>query len=160
MSEKIPNVSRNTITTPSGLASPRMAAWMEAITLCVNNLTEEVEVAGEGVSLIDGVQPTVDTVVSLFTSPSNGGGTRIDRFTATNQTTTSETYTVYIVPNGGSPDNTNRLLVSKPLNAAGTGCGDTDNPPEVMQTIPAGGTLQVMVSTATTISFRASGVNL
>ncbi len=114
------------------------------------------------VVIANGVQPGVLTAVTLFTSPSNlGVGTRIDQFTATNQAATTEKYTVHIVPSGGSADSTNKIITGNSLNPAGTGCGDVESPAELInQIIPKGGTLQVLVTTITTISFRASGRNL
>lgn len=115
------------------------------------------------VVIADGVQPGVLTAVTLFTSSSNlGVGTRIEAFTATNQSASdSETYTVHIVPSGGSADATNKIIASNVLNPKGTSCGDVESPAEIInQIIPKGGTLQVLVSTITTISFRVSGRNL
>ena len=112
------------------------------------------------VIITQGVQPTVLTAVTLFTSPTNVDiGTKILAFTASNQSTTETArYTVHIVPLGGSADGTNKVITSNKLNASGTGCGDVESPAELINAlIPKGGTLQVLVDIITTISFIASG---
>lgn len=104
--------------------------------------------------LADGVQPTTTSLTTLYTSPANGAGTRVIAFTATNTNGTTDTYDAHIVPSGGSADLTNKLVNAKSLaNPA------ADVPAEVQNhLIPAGGTLQVKVSTGTTIAFRATGI--
>ena len=104
-------------------------------------------------TLIDGVQLTASAVV-LYTSPVNGLGTRVIAFTATNDAAVTETYTFHIVPNGGSPDATNRLVKARPLTA-----GEPDTPAEIInQLVPAGGTIQALASTTLEIAVRASGI--
>lgn len=104
--------------------------------------------------LANGVQPTVTTAQTLYTAPAAGGGTRVIAFTATNTNGTTDTYDLHIVPNGGSADLTNKLIDAKSLTAPAS-----DVPAEVQNhMIPAGGTLQVKVSTGTTIAFRATGI--
>lgn len=109
----------------------------------------------DNVILADGVQPGVTTVVTLFTSPVSGGGTRVIGFTATNPTVTTAKYDLYVVPNGGSADDTNVLVSQKSLAQDAS-----DVPPEIQDhLIPAGGTLAVKVDNATTIAFRGTGIN-
>lgn len=104
--------------------------------------------------LADGVQPTVTSAQTLYTSPASGGGTRIIAFTATNPAGTTETYSVHIVPSGGSADDTKLLIDAKSL-----ATNVSDVPAEVQNhLIPPGGTLVVTVSTGTTINFRATGI--
>jgi hypothetical protein len=104
--------------------------------------------------LIDGVQPTVTTVESLYTAPLSSAGVRVVAFTATNNGGTTETYNAFIVPQGGSPDNTNKVVNAKSLAAAAV-----DTPAAALNhLIPNGGSLQVQVSTGTTIAFRATGI--
>lgn len=107
------------------------------------------------VVLANGVQPGSTSAETLYTAPTTlTSGTRIIAFTAANPTASPETYSVYIVPSGGSADDTNKILVDNSLAA-----GDSASPPELQnQLIPKGGTLQVEVSTGTTINFRASGI--
>jgi hypothetical protein len=104
--------------------------------------------------LADGVQPTVTTVVSLYIAPLAGAGTRIIAFTATNSSATAAKYDVHIVPDGESASDSNRLIKEKGVAA------DDVNVPLAIQNhlIPAGGELQVKVSTGTTIAFRATGI--
>lgn len=107
------------------------------------------------VVLADGVQPGSTSATLLYTSPSAlASGTRIIGFTANNPSATTQNFSVWIVPAGGSPDDTNIVLKAVPL---------TQNyalsPPEVQnQLIPAGGFLYASVSSATTINFRGSGI--
>lgn len=104
--------------------------------------------------LADGVQPTVTTVEILYTSPLAGGGTRVIAFTAANTNGTTDTYDLHIVPNGGSADLTNKLVDSRPLTSK-----FSDVPAEIQNhLIPPGGTLEVKVSTGTTIAFRSTGI--
>ena len=104
--------------------------------------------------LADGIQPTVTTAVTLYTAPAAGAGTRVIAFTATNTSGTTDTYDLHIVPSGGSADATNKLVSLKSLTNPAS-----DVPSEVQNhLIPPGGTLQVKVSTGTTVAFRATGI--
>ena len=106
--------------------------------------------------LADGIQPTVTTVVTLYTASANlQSGTRVIAFTANNATGGAETYDLHIVPSDGSADATNKLVSARSV-AATIG---TDVPAEVQNhLIPPGGTLEVKVSTGTTIAFRSTGI--
>jgi len=105
--------------------------------------------------LANGVQPTVTTIQTLYTAPAAGGGTRVVAFTASNATGNPETYDLHIVPSGGSADATNKIVPAGAVSAT----NGTDVPAEVQnQLIPANGTLEVKVSTGTTIAFRATGI--
>lgn len=110
--------------------------------------------------LANGVRPGVLTAVTLYTAPSSlAEGTRITAFTAANTDTSNRaSYTVHIVPNAGSADNTNKIVPDNQLNPAGF-CGDTQRVYEAEgHLIPPGGTLQVLVDTVDTIAFRATGI--
>ena len=101
-------------------------------------------------TLIDGVQPTVATAVDSYTSPSNGAGTRIIAFTASLVTGT-ETYRVFV---GASAATASEVIPEVSISGPGS-----DSPLELMNhLIPAGQKLFVQVSTGTTISFRATGI--
>ena len=135
-----------------GFSSLRLASWMEAMTRKMNILIEVVDMASK--TLADGIQPTTTAITVVYTAPASGAGTRITAFTATNTSGSTDTYSVYIVPNGGTADATNRIIDAKSITTP-----LADVPAEVQeQLIPAGGTLEVAVSTGTTIAFRASGV--
>jgi hypothetical protein len=135
-----------------GVPSLVMAQWMEAINKQVNATFEVTEV--DMTTLADGIQPTVTTVVDLYTAPLGGAGTTIIAFTATNSTVTTATYNTFVVPTGGTADDTNKLIDVKSLAQS-----VTDVPAEVQnQLIPPGGTLAVQVSVGTTIAFRATGI--
>jgi hypothetical protein len=101
-------------------------------------------------TMIDGVQPTVTTAVDSYTSPANGGGTRVVAFTAS-LITGSETYRVFI---GETAIAENEIIPAVSL--AGP---VSDSPPEIINHfIPAGQKVFIQVSTGTTISFRMSGI--
>lgn len=103
-------------------------------------------------TLIDGVQLTA-SAVTLYTSPANGAGTRVTAFTVTNSDTV-ETYSLHIVPSGGSADSTNILVSARALID-----NESDNPAEITnQLVPAGGTIQALASTTLKMTVRASGV--
>jgi hypothetical protein len=104
--------------------------------------------------LANGVQPAVTTVVLLYTAPAAGAGTRITAFTAANPSATHAKFDAHIVPSGDSASDVNLVIKDQGLAAAESMLST------VLQNhlIPAGGTLQVKVSNATTITFRATGV--
>ena len=100
--------------------------------------------------LIGGVQPTVTTAVDSYTSPPNGGGTRIVAFTAS-LVSGSETYRVFV----GASATTAKEIIP----AVGLSGPDNDSPLGLVNHfIPAGEKLFVQVSTGTTIAFRATGI--
>ena len=104
-------------------------------------------------TLIDGVQLTA-SAASLYTSPANGGGTRVVAFTATNDGAATETYTLHIVPSGGTAGATNILVKAKSLAVS-----EDDSPIAIVnQLVPAGGTIQALASTTLKIAVRASGI--
>lgn len=106
------------------------------------------------VIIANGILPGTTGVTSLYTSPANSAGTRIIAFTAADIAATTETYSAWIVPSGGSADSTNKIIPSSSL-APYT----NESPPEVQnQLIPPGGQLYVQVSTASTINFRITGI--
>jgi hypothetical protein len=134
-----------------GFPTLRFLEYLEFNTRFVNQTGLFVDTV-----LIDGVQPTVTTIQTLYTSPSTGAGTRVVAFTATNNSGGAATYDLHIVPNGGTADATNKLV-----NARSLATTASDNPEEVIeQVIPRGGTLEVKVSVGTTIAFRATGNEL
>jgi hypothetical protein len=102
------------------------------------------------VTLIDAVQPTVTTAVDSYTSPANGGGTRIVALTAS-LTTGTETYRIFV---GASATNATEIVPTRSITGP-----DSVSPFEVINhIIPAGQKLFVQVSTGTTITFRATGI--
>ena len=104
-------------------------------------------------TLIDGVQLTA-SAVPLYTSPANGGGTRVVAFSLVNDGGTTETYTLHIVPSGGSADSTNILVSARSL-----ADNEADTPAEIVnQLVPAAGTIEALASTTLKIAVRASGI--
>lgn len=104
-------------------------------------------------TLINGVQLTAAAVV-LYTSPANGGGTRVIAFSLTNDGGTTENYTLHIVPSGGTANSTNIIVSARSLID-----NESDTPAEVInQLVPASGTIQALASTTLKIAVRASGI--
>ena len=101
-------------------------------------------------ALIDGVQPTVTTAVNAYTSPSNGGGTRIASFAASLKTG-SEIFSIFI---GTAATVVNEIVPDKKIK----GPAEDANLVTIDQFVPAGSSIFVKVSTGTTITFRASGI--
>lgn len=92
-----------------------------------------------------------DTIESFYISPSQGAGTVVAAFTASNDTTSSKTYKAYIFNVAGD-------LVSSVIpqtivvrDRASTG------PSIIDQLIPAGGTLRVESSSADGLNFFVTG---
>lgn len=98
--------------------------------------------------------PAVDT--AMFTSPSEGLGTTIDKFTATNRDTVTRTITVRLVPPDEAPTGTDFVVVIAKALAA----NQTYLMPEIVgQMLNAGGAIWVEASAANVIVIRASGRN-
>jgi hypothetical protein len=103
--------------------------------------------------LIAALQPGVTTATLAYTSPTNGSGTRITNFIASNEVGT-ERYTIYLVPEGDSPAVANKVIPSVGLSA-----NTSDTPSEVINAFLApGDMIYVQVTTGTTIKFDASGI--
>lgn len=102
------------------------------------------------VSMIDGVQPAVTTAVDSYTSPAGGGGTRIVSLTASLVTGT-ENYRVFV---GDSASTANEIVPARSIT------GPNSSAPFELSGhyMKAGEKLFVQVSTGTTISFRATGI--
>ncbi len=104
-------------------------------------------------TLIDGINVPA-LVGDAYTSPANGGGTRVVAMTLTNNGGTTETYTLHVVKSGSSPDATNMLVSARSL-----GDNESDTPSEIInQLVPAGGTIEIVASTSGKINARASGI--
>lgn len=56
---------------------------------------------------------------TIYTSPAAEGGTKITSLWITNDTTTADQVSVYVVPNGGSADDTN--VIAKNITIPGDG---------------------------------------
>lgn len=90
----------------------------------------------------------------FYTSPADGLGTVITNFTATNDSSTTRSFKAYIVVSGGSA--TDPVVPTRTIIA-----NRTDVSAELAgQMIPAGGTLQVESSLASSLVFTATGREL
>jgi hypothetical protein len=106
-------------------------------------------------TLIEGVLLTATAAV-LYTSPANGGGTRVVAFALANSGGTgTETYSLHIVPDGGTADSTNILVPERALADK-----EPDTPAEIInQLVPPGGTIQALASTTLKINVgSAAGI--
>lgn len=104
-------------------------------------------------TLINGVNVPA-LVGDAYTSPAKGGGTRVVAMTLTNNGGTIETYSLHIVPSGGTAGVTNMLVSERAL-----ADNESDTPAEIInQLVPAGGTIEIVASTSGKINARASGV--
>ena len=94
---------------------------------------------------------TVDTITSLYTSPSAGAGTVIRSFTVSNNSAASASYKAYIVDSGG--------IVGDPVIPLQIVVKDkTDSGPGIVnQVVPASGTIRVENSTGDALNFYATG---
>lgn len=96
--------------------------------------------------------PAVDT--EMYVSPEEGGGTLVDKVSATNTDSVTRTVTVRIYPPGESPTGTEFIIVQAKQILAGA----TYLFPEVVgQLINAGGSLHMEGSAPGVIVARASG---
>ena len=101
--------------------------------------------------LVDGSQLTA-AAATYYTTPANTLAT-ISAMTLTNTTAGAVTATVYLVPSGGSAGVTNCILSGRTLAA-----GESFNVGSAIgQTLAAGGTLQALAGSATSITLVASG---
>jgi len=101
------------------------------------------------VTLIDGVQNSGTTAVDLYTSPAQGGGTRIIAFTASLITGT-QTYRVFIGSTAAAKEIIQATAIKGP---------SQDSPLELINhLIPAGQKLFVQSSAGNSITVRAAGI--
>ena len=97
---------------------------------------------------------SADTIQAFYTAPSTGLGTIITAFTATNNTSSNQSYKAYIYAASGLLLDavTPRKIIIRDKFDPGSGI--------VNHLIPAGGTLRMESSAADTIAFRVSGKEL
>lgn len=101
--------------------------------------------------LVDGSQLAA-TATTYYTTPANTL-TTISACTLTNTTAGAITATLYLVPSGGTAGVTNCIMSARTLAA-----GESYNVGAAIgQTLAAGGTLQGLAGSATSITLVASG---
>jgi hypothetical protein len=87
-----------------------------------------------------------------YTAPASTR-TIIDKFTATNNDASARTVSVYIVPSGGSPDNSNKIIGSTSISA-----GAVHDFSELQnQILATGDQIHVLADAASKVAIRASG---
>ncbi len=95
------------------------------------------------------------SATTYYTSPANTR-TIIKKLTVTNPTVGALTYTLYLIPTGGTAADTNTLISARVINA-----GETQEVFEAEgQILNAGDFLQALASSATSLSLQASGIQL
>jgi len=83
----------------------------------------------------------------------NGVTTIIDKFTATNYTSTAATISINLVTASGAPGNNNLIVRTKTLQA-----GETYTFPEIVgQVLSSGSFISTIAGTAAALNIRASG---
>ena len=104
------------------------------------------------VLVLNGTSGSVDTIESFYTSPGTGLGTRINAFTATNDTESSKSYKAYIYDASGDPVQTIIPLTEIARDRADYGSS------AINQVIPAGGTLRMESSAIAGVNFYVTGL--
>jgi len=106
------------------------------------------------IALTTGNMPSVTTEVSLYTAPTNSGGTRIIQFTVNNTIASAASYSLIVRASGATSALKDELISNKSIAAndydilSGT----------ILYLIPPGYELLVKVDTADSLTFFASGV--
>ena len=108
----------------------------------------------ETVIVLNQRSSAADLVENFYNSPTNGSGTRVTAFTATNNTTTGQSFIAYIYGPGDS--------TQEPVIPFTTVARDTANYGSaiVNQLIPAGGSLRLESSATDSINFYVTGVEV
>lgn len=103
------------------------------------------------------VQGTLLTAsAATYYTAGTGVQARIDKCTVSNPTATARTFTLYLIPSGGSAADATTVIKDRGVNA-----GETYTCPEVVgQWLNAGGFVQALASAATALSLRMSGVEV
>lgn len=102
--------------------------------------------------LVAGSQLTT-SAATYYTAPS-GTKTRIDSCALTNTSGSPVTATLHLIASGGSASDSNKVLSARSLAA-----GETYVPPGAIgQWLEAGGFIQALAGSATSITLIASGV--
>jgi hypothetical protein len=105
--------------------------------------------------LVNSAQNASANAIQIFyTSPTGQGGTLINAFTATNNTSSNKTYKAYIYDSSGTA-----LTAVIPQKIVVRDKFDL-GPSIVGQLIPAGGTLRMESNEAASIAFRVTGNEL
>jgi hypothetical protein len=105
-------------------------------------------------SLVEGSQLTT-SAASYYTSPANTT-TIVKKCTVTNTSAGALTVTIYLVPSGGSAGATNTVTSAKSIAAGATyEAYECEN-----HVLLAGDTLQALASAASSLTLKASGIQI
>lgn len=93
---------------------------------------------------------------TTYYTAGTGVQTRIDKCTVTNSDSTAYTFSIYLVPSGGSAGATNQIIATRSVNA-----GETYTCPEIVgQWLNSGQFLAAVASTAAKLTLRVSGIEV
>ena len=97
------------------------------------------------------------SITTLYTTPTNRR-TVITRITLTNTTTTDRFVNLWLVPNGSTAQDENKILDGQKTKIA---AGETFSPPDVEgQVLPTGDTIQAQAEVASAITIIGSGTEV
>lgn len=94
-----------------------------------------------------------NATATYYTAPT-GAKSRIDAFAICNYSGAPQTFSLYLVPSGGSADNTNIVIQNRSV-AAGAAGRILE---AIGQWLEAGGTIQMVASAGSALTITASGI--
>lgn len=97
---------------------------------------------------------TLTNATATYYTAGTGTKTRIDAFSIVNYSGSAATFTLYLVPTGGSADNTNIVIKDRSVAAAASGRLLEG----IGQWLDAGGTIQMVASVNSALTITASGI--
>lgn len=97
---------------------------------------------------------TITTGAAAYYTAASAVKARIDAFTVTNYSGTAATFSVWLVPTGGSADDTNIIVKARSIAAGASGRVLE----AIGQWIEGGGTIQMLASDGSAITIAVSGV--
>lgn len=107
-------------------------------------------------NILIAAQDAPNAQTTVYTSPTAGKGTWIDKFTATNYSAGAVTLSINIVTLAGAAGNSNLVVKTKSIAA-----GATDTLPEVIgKMLKPGDFISVIASAATSIAIASNGREL
>lgn len=96
-----------------------------------------------------------DSATTYYTA-GTGVQTRLDKCTVTNEDSAARTFSIYLVPSGGSAGVTNQIIATRSVNV-----GETYTCPEIVgQWLNTGQFLQAIASSASKLTLRVSGIEV
>lgn len=97
---------------------------------------------------------TLTTSIAIYYTASAAVKARIDQFSVANYSGTAATFSLWLVPSGGSPDDTNIVIIDRSIAAKASG----RLLEAIGQWLEGGGTIQMSSSAPNAITITASGI--